>query len=320
MVSSCQTKPLAKRVLGITQSSSHQTIAALTYLELNLALPPIVEFEIDNKIVSINAFNAADTQQQLNKQVVNIIASGPSIADVDFADLLTMATIFINGSISLTAQHNFTNIVGYVISDARFILHQYDILEKYYNGQPLYATLAVLEALAIVHPEIIEKHHHQMHIIYPVDRPWGVKANGSEFSRLLLKDALKYQALNRKTPLSAFAKHPQFIIDSQHQPTPIGLSLDITHGFVEAGTVAYVATQLAFSRGACALHLYGIDLLNNDKPRFYENNERSAPTTLSDVMSNTIVPSFNLLAKTYQQLGVSTVNHSPISQALFDFN
>ena len=320
MVSSCQTKPLAQRVLGITQSSSHQTIAALTYLELNLALPPIIEFNINNQIIPIHAFNAADTQQHLNKQAVNIIASGPSIADVDFADLLTTATIFINGSISLTAQHNFTNIVGYVISDARFISHQCDILEKYYSGQPLYATLAVLEALAITHPEIIDNHHHQIRIIYPVDRPWGVKANNSEFSRLLLKEEPKYQMLNRKIPLSVFAQHPKFVIDSQHQPMPIGLSLDITYGFVEAGTVAYVATQLAFSRGAGALHLYGIDLLNNDKPRFYENNERSAPTTLSDVMSNTIVPSFNLLAKTYQQLGVKTVNHSPISQALFDFN
>ena len=311
---------LGSKTIGYDSIIKPSIIAALTYLELNLVLPTIVEFDISNQIIPIHAFNAADTQQHLNKQAVNIIDSGPSIADVDFADLLTTATIFINGSISLTAQHNFTNIVGYVISDARFISHQCDILEKYYSGQPLYATLAVLEALAIAHPEIIGKHHHQMRIIYPVDRPWGVKANNSEFSRLLLKEEPNYQVLHSKTPLSAFAKHPKFVIDSQHQPAPIGLSLDITHGFVEAGTVAYVATQLAFSRGAGALHLYGIDLLNNDKPRFYENNERSAPTTLSDVMSNTIVPSFNLLAKTYQQLGVKTVNHSPISQALFDFN
>lgn len=285
-----------------------------------MALPPLVEFDVNNQIIAIHAFNAADTQQHLNKQAVNIIASGPSIADIDFTDLLDTATIFINGSISLTAQHHFSHIVGYVISDARFILHQYDILENYYTGQPLYATLAVLEALAIAHPEIIKNYHHRMRIIYPVDRPWGVKANDSEFSRLLLKEETKYQVLNSKTPLSAFSKNPQFIIDSQHQPTPIGLSLDITHGFVEAGTVAYVATQLAFSRGAGALHLYGIDLLNSNKPRFYENKERSAPTTLSDVMSNTIVPSFNLLANTYQQLGVSVTNHSPISQALFNFN
>ena len=285
---------------------------------MNLALPPIIEFDVNNQIIPIHAFNAADAQQHLHKQAVNIIASGPSIAAVDFTGLLNTATIFINGSISLTAQYQFTKIVGYVISDARFILHQYDILEKHYSGQPLYATLAVLEALAIAHPNILEKHHRQIHIIYPVDRPWGVKANDSGFSRLLLKNGLK--ALNRETPLSAFAQHPQFIIDRYHQPAPIGLSLDMTYGFIEAGTVAYVATQLAFSRGASALHLYGIDLLNNDKPRFYENNKCSAPTTLNNVMSSTIVPSFNLLAKSYQKFDVITVNHSPISQSLFDFN
>ena len=295
-------------------------MAALKNLELNLALPPLVEFDVNNQIIAIHAFNAADTKQHLNKQVVNIIASGPSIADVDFTDLLNTATIFINGSISLTAQYQFTNIVGYVISDARFILHQYDILEKYYSGQPLYATLAVLETLAIAHPEILEKHHHQMRVIYPADRPWGVKANDSGFSRLLLKSGLKRQVLDREIPLSAFAQHPQFVIDSHHQPAPIGLSLDLTYGFIEAGTVAYAATQLAFSRDAGAIHLYGIDLLNNDKPRFYENNKRSAPTTLNTVMSSTIVPSFNLLAKTYQRFGVTIVNHSPISQSLFDFN
>lgn len=289
-------------------------------MELNLGLSPMIEFEVGNQPFPIRAFDTQETQQNLDQQAVNIIASGPSIAEVDFTPLIDTATIFINGSISLTAQYRFTNVVGYVISDARFIFHQLDILTKYYTGQPLYATLAVLEALVSAHPEIIKKYHHKMRIIYPVDRPWGVKGNDSEFSRLLLKKDLEHQALDRKTPLSAFAKHPKFVIESHHQPAPVGLSLDITHGFVEAGTVAYVATQLAFSRGAGALHLYGIDLLNNDKPRFYENNERSAPTTLNNVMSNTIVPSFNLMAKTYQQLGVSVTNHSPVSKSLFDFN
>lgn len=287
---------------------------------MKLRLPPMIEFEVGNQPFSIHAFDAQEPQQNLDRRAVNIIASGPSIADVDFTPLLDTATIFINGSISLTAQYSFINVVGYVISDARFILHQPDILNKYYTGQPLYATLAVFEALVSAHPEIIEKYHHKMCIIYLVDRPWGVKGNDSEFSLLLLGKESRYQALNRKTPLSAFAKHAKFVIDSYHQPAPIGLSLDITYGFVEAGTVAYVATQLAFSRGAGVLHLYGVDLLNSNEPRFYEDRERSAPTTLNNVISNTIVPSFNLLAKTYQQYGVRVTNHSPISKSLFDFS
>ena len=119
-------------------------------------------------------------------------------------------------------------------------------------------------------------------------------------------------------PLSYFINHPDFIIDGSYKAVNIGVSLNITHGFVEAGTVAYVATQLAFSRHAATIHLYGIDLLNSEQPRFYENKNNSAPSMLSKVMSERIVPSFNLLSRTYKSHGVSVINHSPVSKTLFD--
>ena len=79
-----------------------------------------------------------------------------------------------------------------------------------------------------------------------------------------------------------------------------------------------MATQLAFSRHAATIHLYGIDLLNSEQPRFYENKNNSAPSMLSKVMSERIVPSFNLLSRTYKSHGVSVINHSPVSKTLFD--
>lgn len=84
---------------------------------MKLGLPPMIEFEVGNQPFSIHAFDAQEIQQNLDRQAVNVIASGPSIADVDFTALLDTATIFINGSISLTAQHIFTNVVGYVSLD-----------------------------------------------------------------------------------------------------------------------------------------------------------------------------------------------------------
>lgn len=113
------------------------------------------------------------------------------------------------------------------------------------------------------------------------------------------------------------ANQPNFVINTQHQPAPIGLSLDVTHGFIEAGTVAYVAAQLAFSRHASEIHLYGIDLLNNDQPRFYENKDNSAPCKLDKAITDRIVPSFNLLGRVYKENNVPVVNHSPVSQELF---
>ena len=278
-----------------------------------MELPPSATFNIDNQSVGISAFDAREAEQSLHQQAVNIIASGPSITDLSFADLVDTATIFVNGSISLMAQNNFTNVVGYVISDARFVKHQPDILNKYYTGQPLYATLAVFEALAISHPSMISKYHNAMRIIYPADRAWSVKTNKSWFGRLLSKPL----SHNKKIPLALLANQPNFVISMQHKPAPIGLSLDMTYGFIEAGTVAYVAAQLAYSRHAGAIHLYGIDLLNNNQPRFYESKGDSAPCKLDKAINDRIVPSFNLLGKIYKENNVPVVNHSPVSQGLF---
>ena len=283
-------------------------------MALYLRLPATVRFSIDGESVVINAFSANDPTQSLHGKSVNVIASGPSVHDLSLSTLLDTPTIFVNGSISLADQHDFTDIVGYVISDARFISHNPEVLRQYYTGQPLYATLAVFEAMATTHPDIMRNHHHAMRVLYPVDRPWGVKSNKLLFNKLIFKK----KRLNKKMPLSYFINHPNFIIDKRHNTAEIGVSLNITHGFVEAGTVAYVAAQLAFSRQAAAIHLYGIDLLNSDQPRFYENKSNSAPSTLSKVMSERIVPSFNLLGETYKAHGVPVINHSPVSKTLFD--
>lgn len=283
-------------------------------MALYLRLPTTAGFNIDNELITINAFNASEPQQSLYGKAVNIIASGPSVQQLAFSTLLDLPTIFVNGSISLTENHTFTNVVGYVISDARFIHHRPDILRQHYTGQPLYATLAVFEAMATLFPDILRTYSTAMRVLYPVDRPWGVKSNKLSFNKLIFKKKL----LNKKMPLSYFINHPNFIIDGSCNSTDIGVSLNITQGFVEAGTVAYVAAQLAFSRQAAAIHLYGIDLLNSAQPRFYENSDDSAPSMLSKVMKDRIVPSFNLLGRIYKAQGVAVINHSPISRSLFD--
>ena len=279
-----------------------------------LQLPPSVSFDIDHQPITITAFDGTQSEQSLNGQAVNIIASGPSIADLAFSELLDVATIFVNGSISLLAEHNFSNVVGWVISDARFISHQPNILKTHYTGQPLYATLAVFEALAVTHPTIMCAYHDSMRILYPVDRPWGVKPNKLWFSKLFFKKKL----LSKKKPLTHFVNDSNFVINSDHKPAPIGVSLDITQGFVEAGTVVYIAAQLAFSRKAGTIHLYGVDLINSHLPRFYEDAGNSAPSKLDKAITERIVPSINLLGCVYKQHGVPVINHSAISKALFD--
>ena len=134
--------------------------------------PKHIDIKTSNGSYSIKTFDKQNMSQNLKALSVNIFASGPSIANLKFEDdLLSSPSILVNGSLTITAEHDFTNIVAYVISDERFIKHNAEILENFYTGQPLYITKPVIEAIAVNLPHLIEKHQHSITIIYPVDRP-----------------------------------------------------------------------------------------------------------------------------------------------------
>lgn len=265
-----------------------------------------------------------EQKQRLN-QPVNIFASGPSITKVNFGPLLKAPAIFVNGSISLVSQHDFQYTVAYVITDARFIAHSLSVLEVHYSGQPLYVTHSVLKAIARASPKILANHHQSITVITAADRP--LTFTPKKLTQLLtLFSNKKVQSPPQKNDLATvetrkksiehIQPHPALVIDRTCDPT-IGVSLNIQHGFIEAGTVTFVASQLAFTLGASEIHLYGLDLSNSKQPRFYETPETTAPCKLDKAISNRIVPSFDLLAATYQEHGVPIYNHSPISKHLF---
>lgn len=270
----------------------------------------------ESKSISIKLFDSQDDLESLTGQSINIIASGPSISALNFdSALLSKPTVFVNGSLSLVGEHEFTNVVGYVISDPRFIKNNPEILVDFYRGYPLYATQSVYQAMSTSLADIFFEYHSMMRVIFPVDRPLNSTFNNTRFRSIPLIKKI----VNRKLSLNDFSTHPNFVINSDHNPEPIGVSLDITDGFVEAGTVAYVAAQLVFSRHAKTVHLYGIDLLNSNKPRFYENNKNHAPSKIDKAIFDRIVPSFNLMNEVYSRYGVDLINHSATSKDLFNF-
>ncbi|WP_313597049.1 hypothetical protein [Psychrobacter sanguinis] len=277
--------------------------------------PKHIDIKTSNGSYSIKTFNKQNMSQSLKGLSVNIFASGPSIAKVKFEDeLLNNPSIFVNGSLTLTAEHNFTNIAAYVISDERFIEHNAEILDKFYKGQPLYITKPVIEAIAVNLSHIIDKYHDFITIVYAVDRPI-VPTNKTSILKAL---SLINKIGNKKLSLANFKDHPDFVIDTSSYPKPIGVSLNINQGFVEAGTVAFVAAQLAYTLGAKQINLYGIDLINSNQPRFYERQDNAAPCKLDKAVTDRIVPSFDLLSKVYGEYGVEVKNKSPVSKDLFN--
>lgn len=257
----------------------------------------IVDSEFDNTYLTLPP-----------QKSVNILASGSSIHSANLNKISQQPCIFVNGSIELMETYDFQQPVAYVITDPRFIRNNLAILQNRYHGQcPLYLTQAVLEKLADTDRNLIKKYVQHLRLIYSVERP--IRQPSKHF-------LAKFFRKNNKRLLMDFANHPQFVIEG-HGDTTIGVSLDISHGFVEAGTVAFVATQLAYRLGFSEIHLYGIDLINAHEPRFYENVQNSAPSKLTPAICNRIVPSFDLLAKVYQQQGVMVYNHSSVSKDLF---
>ena len=268
----------------------------------------------------IKTFSTQYTNLPLKNASVNILASGPSIVDVHFDhSLLAAPSIFVNGSLSLIDQHNFSHVAAYVISDERFVGHNSDVLDTFYCGQPLYITISVLQAMIDKLPHLIEKYHQEIQLIFAADRPIAINEVNSSFQTLISKLTRKPFVKRRtpKLPLSHFESQDNFVLDLTHHPEPIGVSLDISDGFVESGTVAYVAVQLAYTLGASTINMYGIDLLNANQPRFYENKDNKAPCKLEKAVYERIVPSFNLLGEVYNKYDVKVINHSPISKNLF---
>ncbi len=246
---------------------------------------------------------------------INIVASGPSIREVVFdSERLSTPTIFVNGSITLLDDYRFNQPLAYVVSDERFIAHNFGLIEaKFKQGLLFCMTLPVLMALIEAYPSFVTQFYSSFRLIFAIDRPivqrTGVMA-------ILLHRHLPFYVQKNALKQTKNYTSDKFVFDWSHEPV-VGVSLDITQGFVEAGTVAYVAAQLAYGFKPAAIHLYGIDLMNSQQPRFYETEQNKAPIKLDKAIVNRIVPSFDLLAQTYQAKNITIFNHSPISKSLF---
>ncbi|WP_238785889.1 lipopolysaccharide biosynthesis protein [Pseudomonas sp. S35] len=78
---------------------------------------------------------------------------------------------------------------------------------------------------------------------------------------------------------------------------PIGFSKDMSEGFFDARTVAYLALQLAFHMGFSQVFLVGVDLHEN-AGRFYENDKSAkSPCGLDQHYHTRILPSLELMAE-----------------------
>ncbi|MBO0494215.1 lipopolysaccharide biosynthesis protein [Pseudomonas sp. Marseille-Q1929] len=197
---------------------------------------------------------------------VFIIASGPSAKSFPLEQFAHVPMITMNGAISLFLDTDVKPYF-YACTDRSFSEQQPDLFKH---------AMAISQRVALW-----EDHARSAHV-----RPTG---------RL-------YPLSKAKRPSwleSVLGKHNALVVNHPLLPSrerPLGFSKDMSEGFFDARTVAYLAIQLAFHVGFTQVFLVGVDL-DERSGRFYENAASThSPCGLDQHYFTRILPSFELMS------------------------
>ncbi|WP_418949194.1 lipopolysaccharide biosynthesis protein [Pseudomonas asiatica] len=218
------------------------------------------------------------------KGPVFIVASGASAKDFPQQRFADIPMITLNGAISMFRDSGVSPYF-YVCTDMGFPRQQPD----------LYAhALQLSERVAIWPAEIDTIPVPTAADIYPLR-----KATRSSFYT------------------SAFNPCPELVRSRafwDRRSRTMGFSKDLSQGYFDARTVAYVALQIAYHLGFTQVFLVGVDL-NQAAGRFYETAGRAiSPCGLDDHYERRILPSLKLMAERVVDEHFSVYNLSPTSR------
>lgn len=230
--------------------------------------------------------------QRLRRLPCHIVASGPSVADIDYDALPMHHVMGVNGAIALAdaapVKFNF-----YCILDAGFVRQRPDLARRIVaHDLVLFVTPVVLARLLEMFP---------------------MSAFGCRF--YLVDDIFKRAMEAASTP-EALRANPRVAASAAFlgANSRMGFSFDIDNGFFHGGTVAYLALQVATWLGFTQMYLHGVDLrAASQTPRFYETMQTRAPTRLDAEFASLIEPSFRHAAEVLRARGVRVENLSRAS-------
>ena len=217
-----------------------------------------------------------------------IVASGPSINQLDLTALLQADWMAVNGSPSVLERYPNKPLQYYAVIDQGFVQDRiHTIAQVLANPQVVFFTnLFCLRKIyeLIGYKSVVAK------VVIFEDRQKAVylpKVEFAEMAQLAQDSAAKL--LWRK----------------EHN---VGFTRDMYRGYVSGGTVVYFALQIAAALGYKRVFLAGVDMKNFDAPRFYENEHNRLETRLHHEFDHTIRPSFALAAEVFRELGIEGYN------------
>ena len=207
-----------------------------------------------------------------------ILATGPSIKELDLAKLGGHKVLGVNGAI-VKLQELGIRPQYYVISDDDFAVHRFAMVSQAVaTGAKCFFSPSVLAAICEREPKILQGSN--IHLLEPVNQLYGLpRLDDPEFADAAGRDD------------DMILRNPPGMPADR-----IGFSKNIQKGCFMVCTVVYGAVQAAYYAGFRRIYILGMDLdYSGINPRFYETAAQMRPTQIAREYEPSIKPAFEVL-------------------------
>lgn len=221
----------------------------------------------------------------------HLIATGPSVNDIDYDALDLDHVMGVNGAIALRDRHDIP-FEFYCIVDSGFVRNRPDMVARVVREDlTLFTTPLVLWYIAQCLP--LAQIRCRIFLIEDVQYP------------------ARKRSLRPRDLLDMQANSDAVLFD---EAAPLGFSTNLKRGVFDGRTVAYTALQALVWLGFREVFLHGVDLGDAaHTPRFYETVDTMQPSSLDAQFDAVIEPSFRGASTLLGSLGVDVKNLSPQS-------
>jgi KDO transferase-3 len=227
-----------------------------------------------------------------------VIATGPSVADLDLRRLTDRTCIGVNGSILKAAESDLT-LDYYVVTDRTFANDRFELLRQALRSPARCVfSFRVLSEICEREPALLERE--DVYLLPELNFVYGEPKRSPE----------AFDAWADRQP--DLLLHPE----ARRMAGRVGFSKSLEKGVFTGQTVVFCALQLAHAIGFGRVFILGMDLggPQADYRRFYEAEGLTSRTRLGEDFEPIIRPSFELVGRVRDEDGFEVYNLSPESR------
>ena len=204
-----------------------------------------------------------------------LVATGPSMKDVDLKKLSAYETLSFNGAIRLFLDQGMVPDYA-LIPDPRIFDNCFEFVEKsVLSGAKCFFSYVGISRICKRRPDLLR--HGNIYLIESIECKYDQPLSASDWPPCE-GDALEGIYLSKEYP------------DTRKRKGVMGFSCDAERGFFFGRTVAYLGVQLASWLGSSSIHILGMDLGGTGKAHCYAGKANGTPDFLKHYEPEIRVP------------------------------